>query len=817
MKSRVLLFIALFVSSCAAQVQFPYTKAPPVEEGAPAGWSEFELDGTTNPLNSTVVEYDSGSTTFTVGVNGGRIFSTEDSFAGWQFASATTGDITLTARIKTATQVGGISSKSGIMLREDLILGSQHCLLNVFALNGTLIDCRATLDGATTSDYFDGTLVTITECLKIEVDRDITSVKYFQKDDATDCSTGSYTELLQQFPAWAGATQVIYMMLATTPSDTLNEGKNATTTFDQVTISTASIDHAPGDIDFNPTSYEVSEEVTPLTITVTRTGEGTGTCSIDYSLTDGSALAGTDYTDTSGTLSWAALETGNKTFNVIIIDRDAVTQGNKQFTADLVKNVCANDNLNTLSATVTILDQDVAGASWTAHSPTNTIVKGMSGFGVDWSTFLATDPTYEFFFITNLNTSGAGSFDACISGSQASNVLRICIPEVSGLIEYPQNSFKGVDTDNLVVAFQYAPDPGLHVKGVNINIKGGVRQFWSHYSFFGDNDLVTQGTGKGLDFIGDGRSPKTLDKIVVLNFGGNFAFDGALTARHGIDGFTVTQSMSVNPIIDAKFAQGWLLGHRNFSSNNFTFTRNVTAHTQQRGPAWFSMTGILSNNLCYNCKDQHMLFGEMDTGIDINIEDNLFIAGPQTDTAGLVLRYGTFIGTIVNPIDIWQDGNRVFGFDYTETPPSNMVLDRSEGNVTLVGAELTNALPQGYVSTDIGGDAGEQDFAALVCAHAGPRPAARLAIYQAICDNIENKFLATTPLGLIITTVGQHAQGFPTIAENTCDSSIANDCGTGVPAIPTADPKGADTFINKTWTALQDAHCARMSAGATGC
>ena len=69
------------------------------------------------------------------------------------------------------------------------------------------------------------------------------------------------------------------------------------------------------------------------TVTVNRTGSSAGTVSVDYATADGSALAGADYTSTSGTLTFADGET---TKNVLVpVAEDALAEGPESFTFTL--------------------------------------------------------------------------------------------------------------------------------------------------------------------------------------------------------------------------------------------------------------------------------------------------------------------------------------------------------------------------------------------------------------------------------------------------------------------------------------------------
>jgi len=113
-------------------------------------------------------------------------------------------------------------------------------------------------------------------------------------------------------------------------------------------------------IQFNPTSYTVSEGVGSAVITVTRTGDTSGTSTVDFATSDGTAQQRTDYTLASGTLTFNPGDT-SKTFKVPIID-DAYAEPSETFTVTLSNaSGAALGTANT--ATVTITDNDASGPS----------------------------------------------------------------------------------------------------------------------------------------------------------------------------------------------------------------------------------------------------------------------------------------------------------------------------------------------------------------------------------------------------------------------------------------------------------------------
>ena len=114
---------------------------------------------------------------------------------------------------------------------------------------------------------------------------------------------------------------------------------------------------APGNLQFNLSSFEVWEDGSQATITVIRSGGSDQAVTVDFAASNATAVAGEDYTGTSGTLSWNDYETNAKTFNVPIID-DEVDENNETLTLTL-SNPTGGAVLGTTdSAMLTILDND---------------------------------------------------------------------------------------------------------------------------------------------------------------------------------------------------------------------------------------------------------------------------------------------------------------------------------------------------------------------------------------------------------------------------------------------------------------------------
>ncbi len=116
----------------------------------------------------------------------------------------------------------------------------------------------------------------------------------------------------------------------------------------------------PGFFDFTATTYSVLENVTSATVTVRRKGGQTGMVGVDFATSDGIAVAGSDYTASSGTLTFADGDTVDKTFTVLILNDSAPEPAE---TVDLtLSNPTGGAKLGTQMAAVLSILNDGDGA-----------------------------------------------------------------------------------------------------------------------------------------------------------------------------------------------------------------------------------------------------------------------------------------------------------------------------------------------------------------------------------------------------------------------------------------------------------------------
>jgi hypothetical protein len=132
---------------------------------------------------------------------------------------------------------------------------------------------------------------------------------------------------------------------------------------------------------FAPAAVSVQETAGSAGLTVTRAGQTAGTMTVNYTTANGTAVAGTDYTTTSGSLVFNPGET-SKPIPVPILDRLGV-QGARQFTV-VLSGVTGGD-IGAGTATVTINDEVRAGTlrlSSTVYTQAEGDVAGMLGITV---------------------------------------------------------------------------------------------------------------------------------------------------------------------------------------------------------------------------------------------------------------------------------------------------------------------------------------------------------------------------------------------------------------------------------------------------
>ncbi len=125
----------------------------------------------------------------------------------------------------------------------------------------------------------------------------------------------------------------------------------------KATLTILDSDLAPGTLSFSKPEFFVDEGGTNALITVVRTGGSDGIVHVDYSTSDGTALNGTNYLATSGTLTLLGGVTSN-TFFVPLVDNSNV-EDDPTLNVHL-SNPTGGADIGLADATLTVIDNDVS-------------------------------------------------------------------------------------------------------------------------------------------------------------------------------------------------------------------------------------------------------------------------------------------------------------------------------------------------------------------------------------------------------------------------------------------------------------------------
>jgi hypothetical protein len=224
-----------------------------------------------------------------------------------------------------------------------------HLLTNVLGSNFEAVDLTPVVTGIspTTGPTTGGTSVTITG-LNFSGGAAMTQV-FFGSTAAPGVSVNSDTSITVTAPAQAAGTVHVTVRSP--------YGTSVAVSADQFTYTSST--PQPGQLQFGAATYSVAENGGSVTLTVTRTGGSSGAVSVAYATANGTATAGADYTATSGTLNFADGQT-SQTITVPVID-DTLVEGNETFSVALSSPGGGATLGSPAAATVTIVDNDVAG------------------------------------------------------------------------------------------------------------------------------------------------------------------------------------------------------------------------------------------------------------------------------------------------------------------------------------------------------------------------------------------------------------------------------------------------------------------------
>ncbi|WP_438480370.1 beta strand repeat-containing protein [Oleiharenicola lentus] len=253
----------------------------------------------------------------------------------------------------------------------------------------------------------------------------------------------------------------------------------------------ALLEAGPSVLGVATSSYGVVENAGNLVVTVKRFAPAPGALSISYSTANGTALAGTDYTATSGTLAWAASDVTDRTVTIPILN-DGIGEASKTFQFSLnPASITGEAGLSLASATITITDDDnppvivtppasqtvnqaavttftvvatstpAATYRWTFNGSDLNDGNGISGATTTTLTIASTGPTHVGAYRVRLTNT---------NGSVTSNPAQLTVNLNPAFIDHTWST--SVTLTGSVYIILPLPDGGAYVGGVFTNFNG---------------------------------------------------------------------------------------------------------------------------------------------------------------------------------------------------------------------------------------------------------------------------------------------------------------------------------------------------------
>ncbi len=157
-------------------------------------------------------------------------------------------------------------------------------------------------------------------------------------------------------PNLVSATEYCYRVEAYDAAGNTADPSNETCATTEGTVDLSSVT-------FSSATYQVSENIASITITVNRAGDISEAISVDYKTENGNANEGEDYSEASGILNWIANDSEPKTFTVQIFSDTNTMEGDETVNLELFS-PSANTSLGTnTTAVLTIIDVVVSACN----------------------------------------------------------------------------------------------------------------------------------------------------------------------------------------------------------------------------------------------------------------------------------------------------------------------------------------------------------------------------------------------------------------------------------------------------------------------
>jgi len=453
---------------------------------------------------------------------------------------------------------------------------------------------------------------------------------------------------------------------------------------------------------FSLSNYTVSEADATALITVKRGGDAREAASIDYSVADGSAIVNQDYTAVSGTLTWAANDSSDKTF-LVPVKADDTSEPDETVVLNLL-NESANVLLET--ATLTISDAVCAG-TLTDNIVVDTTIAGCTtvtrNISVDTGANLTISPGATLIFQSGagFNIRQDGSLTA--QGTKAKPILLTDRDHTPGswsgirytfsnnsrnVLEYVTIEYGGgINAANIVMTGSESLAQRLTIKNTTLANSGG-------YGLMLDSGSILTAFSNNV-ISGNAEGPVSLPANLVGMLDSASRYSGNTKDKLDVNSGTISVEQTW-PVIDVPYS----LGTHSVSApltvgagSVFKFRAGGQFNITQSGA--LTAIGTEANNIVFTAEQQTRGYW---SGIKYTFSNNInnkldyviveYGGNFGTDDSGNILMVGSTSLvqqlTVTNSVSRYSDS---YGFNFDKASnvsfSNNTVVNNRRGAVSL--------------------------------------------------------------------------------------------------------------------------------------
>jgi len=317
------------------------------------------------------------------------------------------------------------------------------------------------------------------------------------------------------------------------------------------------------------------------------------------------------------------------------------------------------------------------------------VIPGAAGFGMD----TVAGRGGRVYRVTNLNASGSGSLKACASDAEGP---RVCVFEVSGTIRLTTDLM--IRYNNLTIAGQTAPSPGIMIRGAAIRIQASDVLI-QHLRVRPGDDPVGPDPDNRDALKLEGTDARPVKNVVIDHCSFSWAIDEVASIWGPNDYITFSNNIFAEGLNESihrdasgnyvKHGFGVLLG-TSVNGGRVTMVGNLLAHNVERNPLSRARQLVFVNNVVYDRVNMdYDGQSEHYRVTNSSLVGNVFLRGPSYErpTRPIFLRTaGTFVlsddahlyvsdnyapesGSSVTSLVTYNGGHTISGMVSTSTAP----------------------------------------------------------------------------------------------------------------------------------------------------